>query len=353
MTDRLVVHVMYADGDDLDPEERLDRWPTVPRATAALVERGGFRVAVVARTRGSECRVERDGVTWYFVRDSSRLRKRVAARVRSLRPDVVHVHGLVFPLPTLLLRARNGRTPRLVVQHHGGAPGRGRTLWAQRAAAWAVDGYLFTGVDGQVGPWQAAGVLRPTSRVYEALESSSDLEPVSFQDARLTTGQIGSPAVLIVGRLNDGKDPLTAVEAFGQFAIAAPDAHLWMIYTDAPLEPEVRRAAEPLADRVHLVGAVPHHDMAAWFSGSDIVLSASRQEGSGYALIEALSCGCTPVVTDIGPHRAIVGNLGRRFPLGDATAAAQALAEVGPVKRDFAVRLSWSAVAEQLAAAYD
>jgi glycosyltransferase involved in cell wall biosynthesis len=358
MTERLVVHVMFADGDGHAPVDVLDRWPTVPQVTAALAEHGGFRVVVVARTRSSDCRLERDGVTWHFVHDPSRLGTRIATRVRSLRPDVVHVHGLVFPLPTLLLRARVGRRPRLVAQHHGGAPGEGRARWAQRAASWVIDGYLFTGVDGQVGPWRAAGVLRPTSHVYEALESSSDLEPVSYHEARQRTGQIGSPAVLWVGRLNDGKDPLTAVEAFRQFAAKAPDAHLWMIYTEAALEPEVRSAAEPMGDRIHLMGAVPHHDMAAWFSGSDIMFSASRHEGSGYALVEALACGCTPVVTDIGPHRVIVGNLGQRFPVGDAVAAAHALNDVevpqrDDVKRDFDRRLSWRAVAIQLVAAYD
>lgn len=358
MTDRLVVHVMYADGDGLVPVDVLDRWPTVPRATAALAHHGGFRVAVVARTRRSDCRLERDGVTWYFVHDPSRLGTRIAASVRDLRPSVVHVHGLVFPLPTLLLRARLGRRPRLVAQHHGGAPGAGRTRWAQRVASWVIDGYLFTGMEGQVGPWRAAGVVRSTSRVYEALESSSDLEPVPYREARLRTGQSGSPAVLWVGRLNDGKDPLTAVEAFRRFAEEAPDAHLWMIYTDAPLEPEVRRAAGPMGDRIHLMGVVPHHDMAAWFSGSDIMLSASRHEGSGYSLVEALACGCTPIVTDIGPHRVIVGSLGRRFPVGDAAAAAQALVDVevlkrDDVRRDFDRRLSWRSVADQLVSAYD
>jgi glycosyltransferase involved in cell wall biosynthesis len=106
------------------------------------------------------------------------------------------------------------------------------------------------------------------------------------------------------------------------------------------------------------MGAVPHHDMAEWFSGSDIMFSASRHEGSGYALVEALACGCTPVVTDIGPHRVIVGDLGRRFPVGDAAAAAKALADVeslnrDDVKCDFDRRLSWRAVADQLVRAYD
>ena len=75
-------------------------------------------------------------------------------------------------------------------------------------------------------------------------------------------------------------------------------------------------------------------------------------------MLEALACGCTPVVTDIAPHRAIVGNLGRRFAPGDIDGAAAALATVDVLDRavvrdDFERRLSWHEVARQLLVAYE
>ena len=127
----------------------------------------------------------------------------------------------------------------------------------------------------------------------------------------------GSPAVISVGRLVDGKDPITALRAFLGFAAGAPGAELWWIYHDDRLEPRLLAELDvnpALASRVHLVGRVDRAAMGAWLSGADVFLSASRHEGSGYALIEAIRCGCTPVVSNIAPHRAIAGPLGPRFP---------------------------------------
>ena len=54
-------------------------------------------------------------------------------------------------------------------------------------------------------------------------------------------------------------------------------------------------------------------------------VSGSHSEGSGYALIEAMSAGVVPVVTDIPSFRAIAGDCGARWPPGDAGAFADAL----------------------------
>jgi glycosyltransferase involved in cell wall biosynthesis len=175
---------------------------------------------------------------------------------------------------------------------------------------------------------------------------------------------VGNPTILWVGRLVPDKDPLTAVAAFAGMVAGSsgsdPGPHLWMLATDRDLEAQVQRAAgsrPDLTDRVHVVGPVPHTEVREWFSAAQIYFSTSSHEGSGYALIEALACGCTPVVSDIAPHRAIAAGLGRRFPVGDVEAAASALAELDLLRRstvrdEFESRLSWRSVAAQLQAAY-
>ena len=353
-----VAYVVHQAVAGMSPDEVLERWPTMVHTLDALARCGVEPIAVCA-TEGRTTRFVRDGVHYHFVHDGSRSRSSVARTVAALAPDVVHVNGFVFPVPTMALRVACGRRPAIVVQHHGEAPGEGRTLIAQRLAARIIDGGLFTGAAEQAQPFVAAGALRSTAIAAEVLEASADLVPIERQMARARTTMHGDPAVIWVGRLNEGKDPLTAVRAFAALARHAADAQLWMLYQDATLERDVRDALRraDVNSRVHLVGAVAHEQMAAWFSSADIALSTSRHEAAGFSLLEALACGCTPVVTDIAPHRAIVGNLGRRFAPGNVDAAAAALTNVAEIDRnavraEFERRLSWREVSRQLVAAY-
>lgn len=354
MTGR-VVYVLTGDAP-VDAVAAFDRWPTPSRTVAALREAG---VDAVGVARGvTDQRIEHGGSPWCIVRDRSRAAWRVAREVRRHRPAVVHLNGTGFSLAALALRATCPRAT-VVVQHHGEPPGTGRTLLLKRVVRHLVDGYLFTGGREQAQPFVDAGVLAATTPVHDVLESSADVPVVDHDEARRRTGMTGSPAVVSVGRLVPGKDPLTALRAFCTYATEVPGAELWWLYHDATLEPSLRAelAVQPgVAERVHLVGRVEPDQVGAWLSGADVFLSASRHEGSGYALIEAIRCGCTPVVSDIAPHRAIAGDVGERFEVGDEAAAAAALARAVPDRAAATARfdaaLTWRSVAEQLLAAY-
>jgi glycosyltransferase involved in cell wall biosynthesis len=62
-----------------------------------------------------------------------------------------------------------------------------------------------------------------------------------------------------------------------------------------------------LRERVHLLGALPHEHMELACRASDFLMSGSHREGSGYAVIEALACGTTPILSDIPAFRALTG----------------------------------------------
>lgn len=361
-----VVYVLSTPPDGRSPADVVAAWPDATRLLTALNATGRVDASALWRTDHADIELTVDGVVHRFVRDG-RAGARSALALRRLRPHVVHANSFLYPVPLLAMRAALGRRVRLVVQHHGEQPtargsGRAQTL---RLAGRAIDGALFTGADEWGEVWRAAGVLGRRTTVHEVLEAASRLAPIERDEARHRTGVHGEPAVVWVGRLIEGKDPLGAVDAFaGAFADSSADgggAHLWMLCTNRAMETQVRAHIDThgLGARVHLVGPVPHAEVAAWLSAADVVLATSRREGSGYALIEAVTCGATPVVSDIGPHRAIAGALGERFPPGDADAAARALRRVRErvaprpdVLADAGERLSWPAVAEQLLAAY-
>ncbi len=54
-----------------------------------------------------------------------------------------------------------------------------------------------------------------------------------------------------------------------------------------------------LEDRVHILGWIPPTDMAGFWAEQDIYLNISESEGMSLSMLEAMACGCVPVVTDV------------------------------------------------------
>jgi glycosyltransferase involved in cell wall biosynthesis len=89
----------------------------------------------------------------------------------------------------------------------------------------------------------------------------------------------------------------------------------------------------------------------------------SHRESTGYALIEALACGVSPVVTDIPSFRALTGAgaVGGLWPCGDSQALSEALQAVAAradantrsaVREHFERELSFTALGAKLVAMY-
>jgi len=53
---------------------------------------------------------------------------------------------------------------------------------------------------------------------------------------------------------------------------------------------------------VSLKGKIDNDELSAWYSAADFYISGSHSEGGSYALLEAMACGCIPIVTSI-PQR--------------------------------------------------
>lgn len=87
-----------------------------------------------------------------------------------------------------------------------------------------------------------------------------------------------------------------------------------------PLLPRDRRiriiGAGPLehllADRpdIQRIERVDNEQLPGFLRSARCFVSMSRTEGSPKALLEAIFCGCYPILSDIGPHRALVEELG-------------------------------------------
>ena len=349
----MTVAIVMPPVTDLAPDEAVDRWTTVTATAVALVERGDVVPTVHGRHVSLDTALTRGGVTYRFHSSDAAL----VTTIRASRPDVVHVHGLGW---TRLVRRLRGVGAPVLLQHHGEPVFTGRARRGHRLVRRHVAGYLFTGAaSGHLQPWIDAGVIARTARSFEVLEAAAMLPDDDGPAVVLD----GDPAVLWVGRLVEGKDPITAVRALREVVAAGDldDPHLHLLATDRTMEAQVRSAIADCgsdAQRIHVHGPVPHERMGAWFAATDVYLSTSLHEAASYSLLEAMSRGAVPAVTDIPPHRAVVGDLGALFTPGDSAAAASAIRAAvqrprEPILERSRRLLSWSHVADQLVAAYE
>ena len=358
-----------------DPDALLARYHSLTGWADALAEVGADRVTVVQRFE-REASVRRGRVQYTFVADGGPpypppwfWGKRVTDGVLALRPTIVDVRGLVFPLIVRHLRARLGRRTPIMVRDHGGfephSPSfRGRLRRRfYRLGLGAADGFFFTAQE-QARPWLRAGIIRREETVHEVPEASTSLgsQPPPAGQQRLP----GRPALLWVARLDENKDPLTILNGFAAASAALPQAELTMVYGEENLIAAVKArlaADSALAGRVHLRGRMERAALPPLYAGADVFVLGSHHEVACFALLEALSFGVTPVVTDIPPFRILTdgGRIGALFQPGAAGQLAVALERVG--RDDFALRrravlehferqLSWQAIGHRALAIY-
>jgi glycosyltransferase involved in cell wall biosynthesis len=352
--------------DDLGIEALLERWPSLADI-AELVAGAGIRVSVLQAASHSE-RLARNGVDYHFVdvggtRTVASRGRRFADVLDGIHPDVLHSHGLGFVEETAAIAGHLPPALPVVFQDHADRPPRWWRRARHRRCFAKASGIAFTSID-QAQPFMAAHLFSPATRLFAIPESSSRFTPGDRTRARAETGLHGDPCVLWVGRLARGKDPLTVLEGVALAASRLPRLQLWCAFGAAPMLADVRaKIADDarLAGRVRLVGEVPHARIETLLRASDLFVSGSRAEGSGYAALEALACGVTPVLTDIPAFRALTGNgrVGHLWPRGDAVRLADELflaaterASPQQVRAHFDATLSFEAVGRLWADAY-
>jgi glycosyltransferase involved in cell wall biosynthesis len=356
------------------PSALLEQYRTLTEWSDAVAA-AGASVSVVQRFR-SAAQVDRDGIRYQFVADTQPPWLSTAGAppafveaIAAQSPDLVHVNGLIFPGLVAAIRQRLGAHPAIVVQHHGGEfPVRGsglvgmfdRRRWRNGLAA--ADAVSFTAIE-QAEPWRQAGVIG-SQKIIAIIEASTTMREVARDRTRLAIGVNATPVILWVGRLTSNKDPISVLDGIERALPQLPSARVVMVFGDDTLlhsvEQRVRDSAL-LSAQVTLAGRVSHEEMPNYYAAADIFVSGSHSEGSGYALIEAMSAGVVPVVTEIPSFVAITGAHGWRWAPGDGNGCRDALlqacrsnlvAERASIKSHFDRELSWHAIGAKTLAAY-
>jgi glycosyltransferase involved in cell wall biosynthesis len=243
--------------------------------------------------------------------------------IKKQDPGIVMIEGLLFPIQIILLKFSLKKKCKIIARHHGERPFKGIKGFFQRLADKYIDVYLFTSFNN-ADEWKGS-VIKYVSKCAEVLEASTYFKRKEFIKSQTVTGVNGSYNFLWVGRLIAGKDPFTVLAAFEKYASQQTCARLFMIYQENDLLEDVKKiisGSKTLQQSVKLVGKTDNTNLVDWYSAANFFIAGSHREAAGYAILEAMACGCIPVVTAIPSFTKITANgkYGFLYPKGDADA---------------------------------
>jgi glycosyltransferase involved in cell wall biosynthesis len=255
----------------------------------------------------------KNGVNYQFVNfynQKTWLPFRLNLFVKRLCPNIIIIHGTVFPLQTILLRLVIGSNVKIFIQHHAELPFKGVKRRLQKMASFMVNGYFFPSIADGLN-WQQKGNIYAQKPIFNVHEGASVYKKIDVNTAKSFTKVSGQPTYIWVGRLDANKQPLLAIKAFSKFLQTQPSAKLYMLFYRAELLTEIQQYLaqnSALIDKIILVGKVAAADMAYWYSSADYYISSSLKEGTSFSLCEAMACYCIPIVSNINTHNNMLGD---------------------------------------------
>ncbi len=256
--------------------------------------------------------------------------------MRAWRPEIVHTHTAKAGLLGRLA-ARAAGVPTVVHTYHGHvlrgyfSPAATHVFrWLETRLARATD--ALVAVSESVKQDLVSLGIAPAEKI-RVVPLGLDLAHLA---ARLPRGVLraeagipeGAPLVGMVGRLVPIKDVPTFLEAARIVRAKRDDARFALVG-----DGEERPALESLCRERGLDGSVTffgwRRDLAAVYGDLDVVVNASRNEGTPVALIEALAAARPVVATRVGgtPDLLGGGERGRLVPPGEPEALAEAVLE--------------------------
>jgi N-acetylglucosaminyl-diphospho-decaprenol L-rhamnosyltransferase len=254
------------------------------------------------------------------IRDLIAHRREVTRLIGVLEPELVVAWGM---RSLLALAPRRAGSP-LAFQHNDFLPGPAVGALVRAAARRAE----LTTVPSRA----VADDLDPDGRLATRLEVIAP--GVALERFASTAEPAQPPEIVVVGAITAWKRPDLALEAFAQARGRLPTGTR-LRFAGAPLpgEPDTyldtlraQAARLGLADGVEFAGAVA--DVPRALARASCLLHCAEREPFGIAVLEALAAGRPAVVPDAaGPAEIVDAHSGRRYPPGDAAAAARALGE--------------------------
>lgn len=234
--------------------------------------------------------------------------------VRTVQPDVLHVHSgtASYAVPAALMSRQRMR----VIEVHD-APQSGRLS----GTTLALERFMHRRL-GFRPLVHSSAVRDDLAHAWRADQDSITVVPLgvdllSYTRPALARYEVRSrlgipatpPLVLYVARVVPEKRPELFIQVAARVHAIRPDVVFALVGSGPGLD-QVRREVQALG--LDGVFAAPGFvdDLPSTYHAADIFLSTSRYEGFGLAVAEALACGLPVVSTDVGGVRDVIDDSG-------------------------------------------
>jgi mannosyltransferase len=243
---------------------------------------------------------------------------------------------------------------------------------SQRPKTWLTN-FLIARMDAVIATSEMAAqyILRPATVIHHGIDVELYSPPADRRAAFAATGLPGQYAIGTFGRVRRQKGSDLFVEAMCTLLPRYPDFTAVVIglvtVDNRPFVDglKLRIAAAGLTERILFLGELPIEEVPLWYQRITIYVFASRVEGFGLTMLEAMAAGDAVVATRAGAAEMVIadGDDGVLAPVGDAEALAAALEplmrdperieEIGRRAREKVVRLySRDREADEISAVY-
>lgn len=238
--------------------------------------------------------------------------QRLIRCLQAIEPDVVHIHSGAWYKGALA--ARRAGVPLVLYTDHGRRhpdplfdrlQDRAASLWTDTVVA--VSDTLSQQLEGIIaGTASSKLVTIPNGIDTESYRPRFDTGVLREQ----LSLSVSTPIIGSLGRIDHIKGFDVMVEAF---ALLNRDwtghvAPVLVIAGDGPDRPELERLIDQrgLRGKAHVLGwRTDVHDLHSAFS---LFTLSSRSEGTSISLLESMSAGLCPVVTNVGGNSAVLGD---------------------------------------------
>lgn len=228
--------------------------------------------------------------------------------IQQTRPDVVHLHSGAWYKPALA--ARLAGTARVIYTEHGREhydPAVQRFI--DRCAAKLTDSVVA--VSGRLSRYlaQRVGVSAGKICTIHNGVDTAVFTPGPAPSSLRASLELADDAIVIgsIGRLEAVKSYETLLEAAAVLRREWKQPFAIVLYGDGSERESLEACVDRLGvrDLVRFVGwtdrPLDAHRLI------DLFVLPSRSEGQSVSLMEAMSCGCVPIVTDVGANAEMLG----------------------------------------------
>ena len=128
--------------------------------------------------------------------------------------------------------------------------------------------------------------------------------------------------VITVGNPTESTCKLKGIDIFAKASLAFSKLRFVVI---GNYDVDIRNRLSEIAPNVEFAGALSHKEIVSWLEKAKVYCQLSYGESFGMSLVEAMSCGCIPVISNRGALPEIVSNIGFVADYGDVNGTIEAI----------------------------